>query len=59
MLQPKKVACLLASLFLVLVTMPVWGASKADDEETIRNASHCLAGHAFHERRSAQCAGEG
>jgi len=27
---------------MILVTMPVWGASKADDEETIRNAATVL-----------------
>src|SRR5271169_3075483 len=42
MLHTKRVVCLLASLFMVLVTMPVWGASKADDEETIRNAATVL-----------------
>jgi SH3 domain-containing YSC84-like protein 1 len=42
MLHTKRVVCLLASLFLVLVTMPVWGASKADDEETLRNAATVL-----------------
>jgi SH3 domain-containing YSC84-like protein 1 len=43
MLRTKKVVpCLLVSLVLLLVTLPVWGASKADDEETIRNASTVL-----------------
>ena len=43
MLRTKRaVPCLLASLFLVLVTLPAWGASKADDEETIRNATTVL-----------------
>jgi len=42
MLHTKRVACLVASLFMVLVTMPVWGASKADDEETLRNAASVL-----------------
>src|SRR5271165_6500931 len=42
MLHTKRVVCLLASLFMILVTMPVWGASKADDEETIRNAATVL-----------------
>jgi len=42
MLHTKRVVCLLASLFMVLVTIPVWGASKADDEETIRNAATVL-----------------
>ena len=42
MLHTKRVVCLLASLFLVLVTLPVWGASKADDEETLRNAATVL-----------------
>ena len=42
MLHTKRVVCLLASLFIVLVTMPVWGASKADDEETLRNAASVL-----------------
>ena len=42
MLHTKRVVCLLASLFLVLVTLPVWGASKADDEETLRNAASVL-----------------
>jgi SH3 domain-containing YSC84-like protein 1 len=42
MLHTKRVVCLLASLVMVLVTMPVWGATKADDEETIRNAATVL-----------------
>ena len=43
MLRTKRtVPCLLASLFLILVTLPVWGATKADDEETIRNATAVL-----------------
>ena len=43
MLRTKTaVPCLLAYVFLVLVTLPAWGASKADDEETIRNASTVL-----------------
>ncbi len=42
MLHTKRAVCLLASLFLVLVTLPVWGASKADDEQTLRNAATVL-----------------
>ena len=43
MLRTKTaVPCLLAYVFLVLVTLPAWGASKADDEETIRNATTVL-----------------
>ena len=43
MLRTKKVVpCLFVSLVLLLVTLPVWGASKADDEETIRNAAAVL-----------------
>ena len=43
MLRTKKVVpCLLVSLVLLLVTLPVWGASKADDEESIRNAAAVL-----------------
>ena len=43
MLQTKKaMLCLLTSLFLVLISLPVWGASKSDDEETIRNATTVL-----------------
>jgi lipid-binding SYLF domain-containing protein len=43
MLRTKNaVPCLLASLFLVLVTLPAWGASKSDDEETLRNAATVL-----------------
>jgi SH3 domain-containing YSC84-like protein 1 len=38
----KVMPCLLASLFLVLVSLPVWGATKTEDEETIRNASNVL-----------------
>lgn len=41
-LTKKSVLCLIASFCLVVVTMPVWGASKADDEETIRNATSVL-----------------
>lgn len=43
MLRTKKaLPCLLVSLVLVLVTLPVWGASKTDDEETLRNAATVL-----------------
>ena len=43
MLRTKRaVPCLLASLFLVLATLPAWAASKTDDEQTIRNASTVL-----------------
>ncbi len=43
MLQTRKsVICLLTSLFLFLVTLPVWGATKADDEQSIRNAAAVL-----------------
>jgi lipid-binding SYLF domain-containing protein len=38
----KVVPCLLASLFLVLVSLPMWGATKTDDEESIRNAANVL-----------------
>jgi lipid-binding SYLF domain-containing protein len=38
----KAVPSLLMSLLLMLVTLPVWGASKADDEESIRNATTVL-----------------
>jgi lipid-binding SYLF domain-containing protein len=39
MLYTKKaVACLFASLLLILLTLPVWGADNTKDEETIRNA---------------------
>ncbi|MFZ1135013.1 MAG: lipid-binding SYLF domain-containing protein [Candidatus Korobacteraceae bacterium] len=38
----KVVPCLLASLFLVLVSLPMWAATKTDDEESIRNATNVL-----------------
>jgi lipid-binding SYLF domain-containing protein len=38
----KTLPCLLVSLVLVLVTLPVWGASKTDDEQTLRNAATVL-----------------
>jgi SH3 domain-containing YSC84-like protein 1 len=38
----KTKTCLFTSLLLTLVTLPIWGASKTDDEETIRNASTVL-----------------
>lgn len=38
----KSVLCLIASFCLVVLTLPAWGASKADDEETIRNATTVL-----------------
>jgi lipid-binding SYLF domain-containing protein len=34
--------CLLTSLFLILLTMPVWAADKASDDETFRNAATVL-----------------
>jgi SH3 domain-containing YSC84-like protein 1 len=33
---------LLASLIMIFLALPSWGASKADDEETIRNATSVL-----------------
>jgi lipid-binding SYLF domain-containing protein len=43
MLSSKKsVLCVLASLALFCVTLPIWGADKSDDEETIRNATTVL-----------------
>ncbi len=38
----KSMLCLLASFCLLVVTVPAWGASKADDEETLRNAATVL-----------------
>jgi len=38
----RFLASLLAFLTAVLLTLPVWAASKADDEETIRNATTVL-----------------
>lgn len=38
----KSILCLLASICLVLVTLPAWGASKTDDEQTLRNAATVL-----------------
>lgn len=37
----RSLSCLL-SLCLLFMALPVWGASKADDEETIRNATTVL-----------------
>ena len=43
MLRTKStLMCLFASLVLVFAGLPAWGASKADDEETIRNATTVL-----------------
>jgi len=43
MLNVKKfLLCGLASLSLVLITTTAWGASKTDDEESIRNATTVL-----------------
>ena len=43
MLPTKKpMLCLFTSFCLAFVAVPVWGASKADDEETIRNATTVL-----------------
>jgi lipid-binding SYLF domain-containing protein len=38
----KTVFCLLTSLLLIFATLPVWGADKNKDEETIRNAATVL-----------------
>ena len=38
----KTLLCVLVSVSLVLVTLPAWGASKTDDEQTIRNATTVL-----------------
>src|SRR3974390_3420493 len=40
--QFKLLTTLLASIALLMVTLPAWGASKNDDEETIRNATTVL-----------------
>ncbi len=43
MLRTKlAVSCLLMSLVLTLVTVPLWAASKSNDEETLRNAATVL-----------------
>jgi len=43
MLRTKwAVGCLLMSLVLSVVTIPVWAASKSNDEETLRNAATVL-----------------
>jgi lipid-binding SYLF domain-containing protein len=43
MLRTRRVLpYLLASLTVIFLTLPSWGASKADDEETIRNATTVL-----------------
>jgi len=38
----RAVPCLLAILFLILTTLPLCGATKADDEQSIRNATAVL-----------------
>ena len=38
----KTLLCVLVSVSLVLITLPAWGASKTDDEQTIRNATTVL-----------------
>ena len=40
--QFKVLTTLLASIALLMVTLPAWGASKSDDEQTIRNATTVL-----------------
>jgi len=40
--QFKLLTTLLASIALLMVTLPAWGASKSDDEQTIRNATTVL-----------------
>ena len=43
MLRSKlAVSCLLMSLVLSVVTIPLWAASKSNDEETLRNAASVL-----------------
>jgi lipid-binding SYLF domain-containing protein len=43
MLRTKlAVSCLLMSLVLTLVSVPLWAASKSNDEETLRNAATVL-----------------
>ena len=43
MIRIKTVlACLLASLLLTLLSVPMWAASKGSDEETFRNATTVL-----------------
>ncbi len=43
MISTKKAfVCLFASLTLLFITLPVWGADKASDEETLRNAASVL-----------------
>ena len=40
--QFKVLTTLLASIALLMVTLPAWGVSKSDDEQTIRNATTVL-----------------
>jgi lipid-binding SYLF domain-containing protein len=42
MLSTKRAVPLFAALFLILTTLPVYGATKADDEQSIRNATAVL-----------------
>ena len=38
----RAIPCLLTSLFLIFSILPVWGADKADDEQTLSNAATVL-----------------
>ena len=38
----RTLPCLVGSLFLVFATLPLWAATKTDDEESIRNATNVL-----------------
>ena len=38
----RTLPSLVGSLFLVFATLPLWAATKADDEESIRNATNVL-----------------
>ena len=59
MLRTKRIVGLLASLVLILVTLPAWGATKADDEETLRNAATVLQAMLIQQGYPAQRAAKG
>src|SRR5215469_11462039 len=42
MLSTKRAVPLFAALFLILTTLPLYSATKADDEQSIRNATSVL-----------------
>ncbi len=55
----KRFVPILLVLGIVWLALPVWGADKNKDEETIRNADHRVTGNGRQQGYSSQHSREG